>query len=66
MLLSYIKPALGPILWGGALVAGRVDVVTEFAAATLATVFILGLYLVNRPERGSVAEAAVEDAPPGV
>ncbi len=31
-----------------------------------AALVILGLYLVNRPERGGVAEAAVEDPPPGV
>lgn len=31
-----------------------------------AALVILGLYLVNRPERGGVAEAAVEDSPPAV
>ena len=31
-----------------------------------AALVILGLYLVNRPERGDVAEVAVEDPPPGV
>ena len=31
-----------------------------------AALVILGLYLVNRPERGGVAEVAVEDPPPGV
>ncbi|NBF41772.1 MAG: EamA family transporter, partial [Spirochaetes bacterium] len=31
-----------------------------------AALVILGLYLVNRPERGVVAEVAAEDSPPGV
>lgn len=31
-----------------------------------AALVILGLYLVNRPERGVVADTAVEDSPPGV
>lgn len=31
-----------------------------------AALVILGLYLVNRPERGGVAETAVEDSPPAV